>query len=140
MSAWFIGYTPQLVTAVTLYNTDEAGNPVPIPGFGGRNEITGGSFPCRIWTSYMKEALQDTEELDFADPAWVGKSTGGRPSSSSSSSSRSSDDTETDTPTETGSATDSPSSEPSSPSSSSSSSSSSSTSPPGGSETSAPGG
>ena len=34
-SAWFVGYTPQLATAVALYNVEEDGSPSPIPAFGG---------------------------------------------------------------------------------------------------------
>ncbi len=35
-SAWFVGYTPQLATAVALYTVKEDGTPSTIPAFGGR--------------------------------------------------------------------------------------------------------
>ncbi len=76
MSAWFVGYTPQLTTAVALFNTDTAGNAIPIPGFGGRSEITGGSFPVRMWTEYMRDALKGKPQASFPSPAWVGRATG----------------------------------------------------------------
>ena len=50
-SAWFIGYTRQLTTAVAMYQvgTDDAGKPIaePITPFGGYSQITGGSVPAR---------------------------------------------------------------------------------------------
>ncbi len=83
-SAWFVGYTPQMATSVALFNVEADGSPSTIPGFGGRSEITGGSFPVRIWTTYMAAALEGTEELDFPDRADVGR----QPSSTNTESSR----------------------------------------------------
>ena len=44
--AWFIGYTPDLVTGVWMGNDD--GTPM--------NEVTGGGLPARLWRSFMLEA------------------------------------------------------------------------------------
>ena len=64
-SAWFVGYTPQLSTAVSIFRADEAGNPIKIGSYGGRGEITGGSFPTQAWTNYMSDALEGEEVLNF---------------------------------------------------------------------------
>lgn len=49
--AWFIGYTPQLVTGVWVGNDDATS----------MQRVTGGSIPARIWKKYMQAALHDTE-------------------------------------------------------------------------------
>ena len=48
--AWFIGYTPDLVTGVWLGNDGGA----PMKG------VTGGSLPARLWKSFMARALTGT--------------------------------------------------------------------------------
>ncbi|MFZ5872026.1 MAG: transglycosylase domain-containing protein, partial [Actinomycetota bacterium] len=72
-SAWFAGYVPQLATVVALYNVGPNGEQLEMPGFGGRREITGGSFPVQIWTAYMSAALEGTEVIDFPPRADVGE-------------------------------------------------------------------
>jgi penicillin-binding protein 1A len=49
--AWFVGYTPQLVTGVWVGND----NAKPM------NKITGGSLPAKIWRSFMSAALKDLD-------------------------------------------------------------------------------
>jgi membrane peptidoglycan carboxypeptidase len=68
-SAWFAGYTPNLSTAVSIFREDEAGNPIKIGPYGGRGEITGGSFPTMVWTDYMSGALEamDLPVEDFPE-------------------------------------------------------------------------
>ena len=46
--AWFIGYTPHLVTGVWLGNDD--GTPT--------KHVTGGGLPVEVWSRFMREALQ----------------------------------------------------------------------------------
>ncbi|MDJ0948317.1 MAG: PBP1A family penicillin-binding protein [Alphaproteobacteria bacterium] len=48
--AWFIGYTPDLVTGVWIGNDD--GTPM--------NEVTGGGLPARLWRGFMRDALRGT--------------------------------------------------------------------------------
>jgi membrane peptidoglycan carboxypeptidase len=72
-SAWFVGFTPDRVTVVAMYQEDANGNPVAMQGFGGRSSITGGGFPALIWTEYMKAIVKGSEELEFPEPAWVGE-------------------------------------------------------------------
>ncbi|GAB7190704.1 hypothetical protein NUM3379_14110 [Kineococcus sp. NUM-3379] len=110
-SAWFAGYTPQLATVVVMFQQDEAGNPVPLRVSGVR-EVTGGSYPVRMWTSHMRTALEGQEELDFPRPRYVGKARGGGSSTSTPSRTRS-----TSRPSSTSSSSSAPSqsSSPSSP-------------------------
>ncbi|CAN5616872.1 penicillin-binding protein 1A [soil metagenome] len=59
--AWFVGYTPQLSTAVWM------GSPVKrIPmRFGGA--VTGGSYPAQVWGAFMAEYHAGLDPLDFPD-------------------------------------------------------------------------
>ncbi len=67
-TAWFVGYTPQLATAVFLAKENEDGIPVSMAGTGGLQTVTGGSFPAAIWTAYMSRALEGQPEMDFPAP------------------------------------------------------------------------
>ena len=67
-SAWFVGYTPQLSTAVFLTKENKDGIPVSLSGTGGREMVTGGSFPAAIWTGYMKGALRGVKVQNFPNP------------------------------------------------------------------------
>jgi membrane peptidoglycan carboxypeptidase len=67
-SAWFVGYTPQLATAVLMAKEDAAGIPVSMSGTGGLTTVTGGSFPAAIWTAFMKAALSGLPVKKFAPP------------------------------------------------------------------------
>jgi membrane peptidoglycan carboxypeptidase len=67
--AWFIGFTPQLSTAVWLGNdTKHASQPVTSGGL----EVFGGSIPAQIWQSMMDQALLNQPVLQFPPPANVG--------------------------------------------------------------------
>ncbi len=68
--AWFVGYTPDLVTAVWVGYPDEQKEMTDVHGI----KVSGGTFPARIWAAYMKEALAGTEPSDFIRPPgaeWV---------------------------------------------------------------------
>lgn len=65
MSAWFSGFTPELATAVMLVKDDANGLPISLAGTGGMAKVTGGSFPARIWTAYMKGALAGAKVTQF---------------------------------------------------------------------------
>lgn len=67
-SAWFVGYTPQLATAVLMAKEDANGIPVSLSGTGGLSTVTGGSFPAAIWTAFMKAALAGEPSVDFPAP------------------------------------------------------------------------
>jgi len=127
-SAWFAGYTPQLAAAVGLYRggvKDGKAVQLSLNGLGGLSEVTGGSVPVRVWTSFMKAALEGTDVEDFPPPAFGGSSNAPLVTARSTGTSTRGSTRDEPSPSSSRSATDD---ETSSPSSSSSSSSSSSTS------------
>ena len=65
-SALFAGYTPELSTAVMFVKDGPDGKPMTLSGTGGMRSVTGGSYPARIFTAYMKGALQDLPVQKFA--------------------------------------------------------------------------
>ena len=58
--AWFVGYTPDLVTAVWM--GDDTGSH-------SLGEVYGGTIPARIWHDYMVEATADSHSSEFSIPA-----------------------------------------------------------------------
>ena len=66
-SAWYVGFTPQLSTAVFMTKENKDGIPVSLYGTGGREMVTGGSFPAAIWTGFMKGALKNEKVQQFPD-------------------------------------------------------------------------
>lgn len=60
-NAWFVGYTPQLSTAVWVGRPE---GDTPMRGVHGIN-VTGGSFPARIFSRYMKAALAGVPVVDL---------------------------------------------------------------------------
>lgn len=64
--AWFVGYTPNIVTGVWVGNDDNA----KMPG------VTGGTIPAKIWASYMKVASQNFPDAVFDYPTLKVKSLG----------------------------------------------------------------
>ena len=68
LSAWFVGYTPQLSTAVLMAKEDASGTPQSLSGTGGLKTVTGGSFPAAMWTAFMKGALGGMPKEKFPDP------------------------------------------------------------------------
>lgn len=53
--AWFIGYTPDLVTGVWVGNDDNSA----------MKKVTGGTLPAPIWREFMKAALAGTPARDL---------------------------------------------------------------------------
>ena len=68
LSAWFVGYAPQMSTAVMMVKNDANGNNISLSGTGGMSLVTGGSYPAQIWTSYMSQAMADLPVEEFVDP------------------------------------------------------------------------
>jgi membrane peptidoglycan carboxypeptidase len=69
-SAWWNGYTPQIAASVAFYRDDSTES---LRGIGGMQTLTGGSFPARIWTEFMRGALAGEPKLDFPDPVFIGE-------------------------------------------------------------------
>ena len=68
-SAWFSGYTPQLAASVSMFRDDATQT---LNGIGGLTSVTGGTFPAKIWTAFMKGALQGQPVLSFPQPVHIG--------------------------------------------------------------------
>lgn len=60
--AWFVGYTPELVTGVWVGYAEGQVSMVPPTT---RIRVTGGSWPAEIWQLYMTAALAETPISDF---------------------------------------------------------------------------
>jgi penicillin-binding protein 1A len=62
--AWFVGYTPQVATSVWM------GAPVgevPMRDVGGIR-VAGGTYPARIWSAFMADALAGLPDVGFPAP------------------------------------------------------------------------
>jgi penicillin-binding protein 1A len=57
--AWFVGFTPDLATAVWLGNDD----------YTAMNESYGGNIPARTWARFMRAALANVPKHDFTFPS-----------------------------------------------------------------------
>ena len=64
-NAWFVGFTPQLATAVWMGSP--TGN-VPMRSVAPCGRVTGGCIPAMIWHAYMSRALDDTDPEPFPVP------------------------------------------------------------------------
>ncbi|MEU3282460.1 transglycosylase domain-containing protein [Streptomyces antibioticus] len=86
-SAWFVGYTPQLSTAVTMFRLDDDESNknrafLEMFGTGGQEKIHGASFPAQIWHDYMAEALKGQPAKSFPEPEPIGEIVNAEPSPS----------------------------------------------------------
>jgi membrane peptidoglycan carboxypeptidase len=64
--AWFVGFVPQLSTAVWMGHPQQV---VPMVNVHGRR-VSGGSFPAEIWAAYMRRAVETlpVQDLHTAAP------------------------------------------------------------------------
>ncbi|MFF2374354.1 transglycosylase domain-containing protein [Streptomyces xiamenensis] len=79
-SAWFVGYTKQLSTAIGMWRFPDSEDIDPadrkflsMRGTAGMEKITGGSLPADIWLGFMKEATKDDPVEDFPKPGKIGE-------------------------------------------------------------------
>ena len=68
-SAWFAAYTPQLAASVALFRDSASES---LNGIGGLTSVTGGTFPARLWTAFMKGALKGEPVMTFPAPSNIG--------------------------------------------------------------------
>ena len=68
-SAWFAAYTPQLAASVAFFRDSASES---LNGIGGLTSVTGGTFPARIWTAFMKGALKGEPVMSFPAPSNIG--------------------------------------------------------------------
>ncbi|MFE0772007.1 transglycosylase domain-containing protein, partial [Streptomyces sp. NPDC058861] len=64
-SAWFVGYTPELVTAVGLFGEDTKGNQVTLTNTINQGRANGGRTPAQIWGDYTTRALNGGSDARF---------------------------------------------------------------------------
>ncbi|WP_320781464.1 transglycosylase domain-containing protein [Streptomyces sp. CRN 30] len=77
-SAWFVGYTPQLSTAIGMHRMDDDESNknrefLEMYGTGGQKNIHGASFPAEIWHDYMEQALKGEKVINFPTPEPIGE-------------------------------------------------------------------
>jgi penicillin-binding protein 1A len=65
-NAWFVGYTPQLSTAVWMGYRDA---PRPLRGIKGVRSVAGGTIPAQTWGAYMNRAMEGLPIVAFSEPA-----------------------------------------------------------------------
>ena len=63
--AWFIGYTPNLTTAVWM---GYASSSRPMVNFRGLKSVQGGTIPAQLWHNYMAAALASDPQYEGAFP------------------------------------------------------------------------
>jgi len=62
--AWFVGYTPDIATAVWVGYPDSQREMKSVHG----KAVTGGSFPAQIWSRFMRAAHKGIEPHPFEQP------------------------------------------------------------------------
>lgn len=102
-SAWFVGYTAQLATAIDMYRFDDDETKKnrefqEMFGTGDQPKIHGSSFPSRIWKDYMTDAVEGMPVVSFPEPE---KLDGAKPVFGGGATSPTPTPTATPTPTET---------------------------------------
>lgn len=109
LSAQFVGFVPGMVTAVSMYQSDDAGNSVPLDDVGGLDQFHGGDWPVDVWIDYMKPATANLSGDDFTWKVASNRKVHNNaptpaPSATSEAPQSAPQPTETPTPTETPSA------------------------------------
>ncbi|MCD4557852.1 transglycosylase domain-containing protein [Schaalia sp. lx-100] len=66
LSAVVVAFVPELVTAVSQYQTDENGNSVPLTNIGGIQGYFGDTWPTDVWLNYMKAVRSSLSVQDFS--------------------------------------------------------------------------
>lgn len=63
VDAWFIGFTPNITTAVWMGYPEGSVSMDDVHGI----QVQGGTFPAEMWHDYMSQAVADMPALEFAD-------------------------------------------------------------------------
>ncbi len=69
-SAWFVGYTPQLSTAVALWKNKKGGGLDSLQSAG--SQTYGGQIPADVFSEFMSHALDGTPKKTFNAPNFGG--------------------------------------------------------------------
>ena len=65
-SAQFVGFVPQMTTAVSMYNVGEDGEELSLPSLGWVSGFHGGDWPVDVWMAYMQKAFDGLEDIPFS--------------------------------------------------------------------------
>ncbi|MFC8726560.1 transglycosylase domain-containing protein [Streptomyces bacillaris] len=81
-SAWFVGYTPQISTAISMFRLDDDETNKDrkfeeMFGTGGEAKIHGSSFPATIWHDYMTAAMKGKKAVKFPEAQPIGETVWG---------------------------------------------------------------
>ncbi|MFE1263416.1 transglycosylase domain-containing protein [Streptomyces albogriseolus] len=100
-SAWFTGYTPDLVTSVGLFGEDpKTGKQVPMYKAGGVDyRVNGGGFPAEIWAAYTFGVLDEVSKFDLETEQGAGVAPTRSPSPSETPSQTPTEEPTTEEPT-----------------------------------------
>lgn len=66
-NAWFVGFTPNLTTAVWVGDPDNYTPMINVPEFD-QERVQGGLYPTQIWQAFMEPASQSEGADDWAPP------------------------------------------------------------------------
>ncbi|WP_307815417.1 transglycosylase domain-containing protein [Streptomyces sp. 7-21] len=81
-SAWFVGYTANLSTAIGMWRSadsedelvgDEEMGFLSMYGTAGLERINGGSLPLEVWETYMREATEGDDPVEFPEAPDIGE-------------------------------------------------------------------
>jgi membrane peptidoglycan carboxypeptidase len=70
-SAWFVGYTKQIATAVMYVAGDAGTSSLDVYRRPGDSTFFGGTYPALTWSEYMSAATDGQAVKDFDPPAYV---------------------------------------------------------------------
>ncbi|MBO2437417.1 penicillin-binding protein [Actinomadura nitritigenes] len=71
-SAWFVGYTPDLVTAAAMWRQDKKGNRLSLVGVGNYSQVYGGTVPAELFKMFMLHALEGKDITPFPPAVYGG--------------------------------------------------------------------
>ena len=71
-SAVMVGFVPQAVTVVGMYQVGPGGTEEQITPFGGEREVMGANWPAWLWKQYMSRAVKDMEVEQFGKVGKIG--------------------------------------------------------------------
>ena len=76
-AAWFVGFTPQLSTAVSIFRQteDDTHKQLFVQDWGelGKGPMAGGDYPLRVWVKFMQSATKGMPVVDFPAEADIGE-------------------------------------------------------------------
>lgn len=94
LSAQFVGFTPSVTTAVSMYQVSEDGSSESLTNIGGLDYFYGSDWPVDVWVEYMKVAVQESNG-DDSSFSWLDDYNATRSARNSSDDDTENDDSDT---------------------------------------------